>query len=228
MLKIARSVDERAGNSLMAWWDGQGAAAVLEHDAEAILIERAVGTRSLVAMAQSGRDDEATGILCMVAARLHATRTRQKPKLMPLYDWLAALWRAEGEHGRLSQAAKMARDLLDEDFDVTVLHGDIHHGNVLDFGERGWLAIDPKGIIGERTFDFVNIFRNPDPEVALAPRRFARQIQLIAKEANVDPIRLLKWTIALTGLSAAWFLEDGKEPTVDLTVMEIARAELAR
>jgi streptomycin 6-kinase len=228
MLKIARSVDERAGNSLMAWWDGQGAAAVLEHDAEAILIERAVGTRSLVAMAQSGRDDEATGILCAVAGRLHAARARKKPKLMPLYDWFAALWRAEGQHGRLSQAAKMARDLLDEDFDVTVLHGDIHHGNVLDFGERGWLAIDPKGIIGERTFDFVNIFRNPDPEVALAPRRFARQIQLIAKEANVDPIRLLKWTIALTGLSAAWFLEDGKEPTVDLTVMEIARAELAR
>jgi streptomycin 6-kinase len=110
---------------------------------------------------------------------------------------------------------------------VTVLHGDIHHGNVLDFGERGWLAIDPKGLLGERTFDFVNILRNPDPEIALAPGRFARQVRLIAEFANVDRARLLGWTIALTGLSAAWFLEEGERPTVDLAVMEIALAELA-
>lgn len=45
--------------------------------------------------------------------------------------------------------------------DVVVLHGDIHHGNVLDGGERGWRAIDPKGLLGERTFDFVNILLAP-------------------------------------------------------------------
>jgi streptomycin 6-kinase len=229
MLKVARSADERAGNSLMAWWQGDGAAAVLEHDSEAILINRAVGGRSLIRMAQSGHDGDATRILCAVAARLHATRVQAKPKLVPLHDWFAALWRAEGKYGeKYSAAAKMARELLGADHDVTVLHGDIHHGNVLDFEDRGWLAIDPKGLLGERTFDFVNIFRNPDPEIALAPGRFARQVYLIAEQARVDPVRLLKWTIALTGLSAAWFLDDGEEPAVDLAVMDITLAELAR
>jgi streptomycin 6-kinase len=42
------------------------------------------------------------------------------------------------------------------------LHGDLHHENVLDFGERRWLAIDPHGLHGERFFDFANIFTNPD------------------------------------------------------------------
>jgi hypothetical protein len=42
------------------------------------------------------------------------------------------------------------------------LHGDIHHDNILDFGRRGWLAIDPKRLFGERGFDYANLFCNPD------------------------------------------------------------------
>jgi type IV secretion system protein VirD4 len=37
--------------------------------------------------------------------------------------------------------------LLAEPRDVGVLHGDLHHDNVLDFGARGWLAIDPNDIV---------------------------------------------------------------------------------
>jgi streptomycin 6-kinase len=33
--------------------------------------------------------------------------------------------------------------------------------DVPDFGARGWLAIDPKGLYGERGFDYANIFCNP-------------------------------------------------------------------
>lgn len=45
---------------------------------------------------------------------------------------------------------------------MAVLHGDLHHGNVLDFGPLGWLAIDPKGLHGESGFDYANILSNPD------------------------------------------------------------------
>jgi aminoglycoside/hydroxyurea antibiotic resistance kinase len=54
-----------------------------------------------------------------------------------------------------------------------VLHGDLHHGNVLDFGLRGWLAIDPKGLLGERGFDFANIFTNPISPIRGAASRVA-------------------------------------------------------
>jgi streptomycin 6-kinase len=49
----------------------------------------------------------------------------------------------------LSPAAT-ARELLAKPSEVVILHGDIHRGNVLDFGPRGWLASDPKGLVGER------------------------------------------------------------------------------
>lgn len=229
MLKIAHEDEERRGPDLMIWWGGDGAARVLEHEGDAVLLERAMGHRSLVAMARDGRDDEASRILCDVAARLHAPRNHPLPELIPLERWFGELWPGAAKHGGiLGQAASTARALLDQPQEVGVLHGDLHHGNVLDFGPRGWLAIDPKRLLGERGFDFANIFRNPDLEIAKTPGRLARQATAIAETAQLDRARLLRWVLAYAGLSAAWVLNDGDDATLDHTVAEIAAAEIDR
>jgi streptomycin 6-kinase len=81
------------------------------------------------------------------------------PELIPLSRWFAALEPGAAKYGGiLVNAATVARDLLNQPREASVLHGDLHHGNVLDFGARGWLAIDPKRLLGERGFDFSNIF----------------------------------------------------------------------
>jgi streptomycin 6-kinase len=144
MLKIAREAEERRGAGLMTWWDGAGAARVLAHDGDAVLLERATGHRSLKDVVHDGADDEASRILCDVAARLHAPRNRPLPDLIPLSAWFAELEPAAARHGGiLARAAEAARGLLNDPRETAVLHGDLHHGNVLDFDERGWLAIDP-------------------------------------------------------------------------------------
>jgi streptomycin 6-kinase len=149
--------------------------------------------------------------------------------LVPLPEWFAALEPGATRHsGILEQAAATARHLFAEPRDIVVLHGDIHHGNILNFGSRGWLAIDPKGLLGERAFDFVNILRNPDAQVALTPGRFSRQVTVIVEAAGLDRVRFLKWILAFTGLSAAWILGDGDEPRLDLAVAELAAAELSQ
>jgi streptomycin 6-kinase len=79
MLKIAHEPEERFGAGLMIWWDGDGAARVLAHDDDALLMERAVDGETLAAMARGGRDDAASRILCGVAARLHAPRPHRRP-----------------------------------------------------------------------------------------------------------------------------------------------------
>lgn len=229
MLKIAVEAEERRGNLLMAWWDGDGAAPALAHDGAAILLERANSQASLVEMARGGRDDEASRTICAVAARLHQTRGAPPPALMPLSCWFAALWPAADHHGgMLAQAAATARELLETPRDIVALHGDLHHANILHFGSRGWLAIDPKGLVGERGFDFANILRNPDRETATAPGRLGRQAGIVAASAGLDPVRLLKWTLALAGLSSAWLIAEGWHPELDLAVAEIVAAELNR
>jgi streptomycin 6-kinase len=96
----------------------------------------------------------------------------------------------------------------------------------LDAGPRGWLAIDPKGLLGERTFDFVNLLRNPDPATATAPGRFARQVGVAAEAGALDSRRLIEWTLAFAGLSAAWHLADGSSAELDFAIGAIAAAAL--
>ena len=54
MLKIARPEEEQSGALLMKWWGGQGAARVLELEGDALLMERAIGPRSLNGMVREG------------------------------------------------------------------------------------------------------------------------------------------------------------------------------
>jgi streptomycin 6-kinase len=233
MLKLSVEEEERLGGVLLEWWDGDGAARVLARDDTALLMERAMGSNSLAAMARSGDDDEACRILCDAAARLHCPRGKQPPELIPLEHWFRALEPAAARGGIFTRCAEMARMLLAEPRAIGVLHGDLHHDNVLDFGARGWLAIDPKRLVGERGFDYANIFTNPDladpsRPVATEPGRFLRRLDVVSKAAGLERKRLLGWVLAWTGLSAAWFLDDGEPAVIDLRIAELAAAELDR
>ncbi|MGL4560088.1 MAG: aminoglycoside phosphotransferase family protein [Afipia sp.] len=234
MLKIADHEDERIGGSVMQWWNGEGAARVLARDDVAVLLERAQGTASLAEMSRTGRDDEACAILCSVASRLHGHRSNPPPGLITLEQWFRDLAPAAAKYGGiLTKSAEAARVLLAEPRDVRVLHGDLHHNNVLDFGARGWLAIDPKHLIGDRAFDYANIFTNPDLDhpqwpVATIPERFARRLEIVTDAAKIERTRMLRWILAWTGLSAVWYLDDGDPAEVDLRVAEFASAELNR
>ncbi|CAN5774006.1 aminoglycoside phosphotransferase family protein [soil metagenome] len=228
MLKVSHAPEEIAGGILMAWWNGQGAAPVLAHEGEALLMLRATGSGSLAEMARSGQDDAASRIICTALDGLHAPRAGRLPaSLRPLPDWFGQLEPAANRHGGvLAKSLAMSKLLLADPREVFVLHGDAHHGNFLDFGELGWLAIDPKGLIGDRGYDYANLLCNPDRATAVTPGRIAWQVGVVAAAANLEPGRTLQWLLAYAGLSASWTLSDGNNPAGALQIAEIAAAEL--
>ncbi len=234
MLKVALESEEKHGGTLLAWWDGDGAARLLAAHDDAILLERAQGARSLSDFARQGRDDEATTIICETIAKLHRPRRKPLPDLISLPVWFRELDPVAASHGGiLARAAQIAHALLADQREIGVLHGDIHHDNILDFGARGWLAIDPKRLYGERAFDYANIFGNPDladpsRPVATLPGRFARRLDIVVAQAGLDRHRLLQWIVAWSGLSAAWFIGDDGSPEIDLAVAAFALAEIDR
>ncbi|CAN7274616.1 aminoglycoside phosphotransferase family protein [Acidovorax sp. Leaf78] len=229
MIKIARHIDERIGALVMCWWDGHGAARVYACDeqAGALLMERAAGPGHLLTMAANGQDDAATKIVCDTIGQLHAKRPSPPPEellsLSCFFESLAPMAQREG--GLMAECAVVANRLLDSQHEQVVLHGDAHHSNILDFGERGWLAIDPKRVTGERSYDYVNVLCNPDLKTCTDPTRFARQLDIVLNTASLDRRRLLQWVMAHAALSAAWFLEDGERDEAD---KELAVADLAR
>ena len=99
MLKMSADPQERVGGALMESWGGSGAARVLARDNNALLTERASGTRSLAAMSRSGDDAAACRILCATARDLRTPRSNPPPELTPLATRFRDLVPAAAERG---------------------------------------------------------------------------------------------------------------------------------
>jgi streptomycin 6-kinase len=229
MLKAAMTREEQHGLDLLAWYDGDGAVRILERADKAILMERAMGTRSLKAMARAGEDEAALAVLCAAADRLHAPRGAAEPKsLQPLSVRFRPLEAAAIKYGGvLVRCWDAARTLLATSRDERPLHGDLWHDNVREDDSRGWLVIDPMGFHGERTYDYAVMLTNPDfPEVAADPGRIRRRAAFVAELAGLELDRLIRCMLVDAGLYAVWSMSGGHEPRA-LAVAEVAATMVA-
>jgi streptomycin 6-kinase len=204
MLKAAMQPREVRAAGYLEWLDGNGAVSVLAREQDAMLMERAAGPRSLVGIDASGLPGEAYAILCDVAASLHRPRGTVPVEAMPLSAWLQRLNDVSSSSDFFERMAQKAAMLLDGKHDIAILHGDLHHWNVLDGECRGWLAIDPNGLVGDRTFDFALMVLPTNLKEDRTHAVLWSRAQMIARLAHLDADRLLSWTAVQAALWAAW------------------------
>ena len=79
-----------------------------------------------------------------------------------------------------------------------LLHQDFHGANVLD-SARGWLAIDPKPLVGEREFDTASLLRDRRWELRNDPgaaARVRRRLDRLSADLGLDRDRMRGWGIA--------------------------------
>jgi streptomycin 6-kinase len=216
MLKVARVAEEARGGRVLAWWAGRAAPEVHEVNDQAVLMDLASNHRTLTALCLAGRDDETTNILCETITSLHGVpdKSSAPTDLVPLPLWFQDLIEtraAKPQADKIQRAAAMVRKLLEASATETqvVLHGDVHHGNVLDFNGR-WHAIDPKGLFGHRAFDYANIFCNPSTAVAL--KNFHRRLAIVSELSGLDIDTVRSWVIAWCALSVVWTDKTGGQP----------------
>lgn len=95
--------------------------------------------------------------------------------------------------------------------DQVLLHGDLHHWNILSATRQPWLAIDPKGVVGEREYDTGAILRNPWGKL-YTPQNLkriqARRVDIFCEMLGFERERILGWGMAQAVLSAWWSVED--------------------
>ncbi|GHO62075.1 hydroxyurea phosphotransferase [Ktedonobacter sp. SOSP1-52] len=109
----------------------------------------------------------------------------------------------EAEHLYAELTASMATPML--------LHGDLHHDNILQAEREPWLAIDPKGLIGEPAYETGALLRNPLPDLLHRPnpgRIQKRRVAILSEELGIDRARIRDWGLAQCVLSAWWTIED--------------------
>ena len=220
VLKILTEIghEERVGAVALGYYDGHGAVQLLNHDDGAQLLEYVPGS-DLVGFALRGDDTYATKIIARVLRKLHSNPPSTPPDgLVHLQRWWRELFRKadiDREQGNRSiyvRAAAIAQHLLDTERDKVVLHGDIHHENIRFHPQRGWLAIDPKGLYGERTYDTANTLCNPRFEVLseiFTPQRLLTNATILSDSLDINLQRLLQFMFVYTCLSASWSLNGG-------------------
>lgn len=208
---------------------GSGAVRVLRSDNGAHLLEYCSGPRLLDL--ESGYDDDvAIPILADVVSRLRL-QERERPIGVPtLAERCKALSRtlqsSTGTTAILFQKARQIADQLLADEVPTLLHGDIHHENVLRCDRPdgpSWLAIDPQGVWGDPAYEVANLFGNPldHPEITLRQDRPKRLASILADALELPAPRILEWAFVHSCISAAWAIEDGLDPSYRLRLAEL-------
>jgi streptomycin 6-kinase len=229
VLKIVKSQGDewRAGDILSAF-HGSGAVRVLACDEGAVLLERALPGESLFELSRAGRDDEAIGIIADTIAKMSS---RVTPVAAPsVHDWgrsfATYLTSADARIPRedVVHAGKVFAHLASSQTKTRLLHGDLQHYNVVRDARRGWLAIDPKGVIGEVEYEIGAALRNPVdlPSVFLDRGAIERRVAHFAHALTLDRDRILAWAYAQAVLSAIWNVEDGFDVDPDSSVLKLA------
>jgi streptomycin 6-kinase len=204
--------DEQRGAVALHYFDGHGAVRLLRYDEGAQLMEYAAGDE-LVTLVERGEDENATRIIAQVIQQLH-TVPQEAPKdgMIMLAHWFEALFvkaaadKQVGIQSIFERGASIAAQLLADQQEIRVLHGDIHHYNI-KHSPRGWLAFDPKGLVGERTYDCANALCNPVmPELAHNEIRLLSNAAIFADTLALDRSRILAFTYAYACLNASQWL----------------------
>lgn len=191
-------------------FSGFGVVEVIVESERVLLLERAVPGNSLRSYFPL-KDEEGIQIICDVMNRLH-----QAPlpisEFPGIEDWLMVLDKEWDIPLDYLQKARTLRDqLLATSTEPVLLHGDLHHDNVLQQGD-GWLVIDPKGVMGEPTYEVAAFIRNPISEIWSMKNindLVKKRIASFAKVLHLDSKRIQDWCFVQAILAWVWVLEDG-------------------
>ena len=223
----------------LKFYAGHGACHLLDADPEKglLLLERLQPGYMLATLED---DEHATRIAAEVMKNLWQSSSdfnRLTTEVVPtnfihLKDWFDGFKRLRqrfnGGTGPLPEklveiAEALSSELLTENKEEMLLHGDFHHFNVLA-SERGWLAIDPKGVIGSKGYEVGPLLINPIDRFLNGsnPRvQTEKRIAILSEMLGMERERIRSWAICHAILSAWWSVEDGEDWTYAVRCAEI-------
>lgn len=208
---------DREARALLSF--GSGATSVVEHDAGLGLLvtARVLPGDDIRPLARSD-DDDATREIAQLAVLLHADPQPDTglPELREIGQAFDAADDPRLPAEIVEAAHSMFADLTVDPIAPVVLHGDLHHLNVLNTGQ-GWWAIDPHGWIGDPAFEVAALLANPrglveggdargidGRELAARARRRA---SIYAEVTGYDVDRLIAWGFVGCVIAELWMIE---------------------
>ena len=217
-------------------FNGEGACRLIEYDAKRywMLLERLRPGAMLVTLED---DEEATHIAADVMQKIwrptesasllansekqHSTQKQASglQNFIRLSDWFDGLKKLRphfrGGTGPLDEklverVEASVKEFFLENHKPVLMHGDFHHYNILS-SERGWLVIDPKGVIGPACYEVGPLLLNPWGELINKVDyrgMIKRRIDILHERLGFERERIREWGLAHAILSAWWSIEE--------------------
>jgi streptomycin 6-kinase len=218
-------------------YGGRGSVRLVDADAgDGVLLLEKLSPGNMLSEFGRENDAEATRIAARVMKRLW----RPVPvdhQFKTIGQWAMGFKRLrdrfQGETGPfhpdlVAEAEAIFRRHLASGEAAVLLHGDLHHYNILAAEREPWLAIDPKGIVGDPAYDAGALLRNPIYSIYEWPDLAAvqsRRLDILAEELDFERRRLQDWAVAQVVLSAWWsFEEEGRTGEEWIKLAESIRA----
>jgi streptomycin 6-kinase len=215
VLKVGVPTREvEAAIAALRLWAGKGSVALIEAIPEkgALLLER---LRPGTPLAAVDDEDLSVGVAADVMRRLW--RPPPEGHSFPtVSDWGEDFHLLRERFGGttgpfpahlVERAEAVFEDLGASMGPAMVLHGDLHPLNICRAERQPWLAIDPKGVVGEAEYEVGAFLRNPLPELLRGthPEKVLhRRVQGFVEHLGLDRGRVVLWNFAQAVLSAWW------------------------
>lgn len=158
------------------------------------------------------QDKTAVDYACSIMKKLHTRQLPSHVKFTTINNWFSLFNRLEVPHD-LQNHVKRAHMIVDELQSSAqshhLLHGDLHHDNILLNASGNGIAIDPKGIIGEAAYDVGAFMCNP-AELSSQPNVseiLAARLEQFSNILQINRTRLAKACYARIILSACWTVQ---------------------
>jgi streptomycin 6-kinase len=225
VLKISYDRDDESEHEHLALqhWGGRGAVRLLRADPRrrALVLERLhrEDLRDLW-------DVEACTVVGGLYGQLHVPALPQLRTVASYVErWAAALRTlprdAPVPRRLVEQTLSLVPDLLADQDDLRIVHGDLHYFNVLAADRQPWLAIDPKPMAGDPHYEpapmLWNRFEELEGDVRDGVRR---RFHTLVDTAGLDEDRARDWVVVRMVLNAHWAIEDARAQHRALSAQE--------
>jgi streptomycin 6-kinase len=210
-------------------FNGEGACRLIDYDEEKywMLLEH---LKPGVMLSTLEDDEEATQIAAELIQKIwrfdysapNTSLRSARDKFIELSDWFDGLKRLRamfnGRTGPINEklvdrVEQSVQDFFAENHKPVLMHGDFHHFNILS-SERGWLVIDPKGVIGPACYELGPFLINPWGDLFSGKDYLGitkRRIDILHERLGFERERIREWGVAHAVISAWWSIEESED-----------------
>lgn len=212
--------------SALRFFNGHAAVKLLDYDSNyhALLLQQAIPGKSLKSIYPEKCDcviDEYINTI----NKLHCQKNSDIHLFIHISEWLSSLDRIKSDKipkNLLNKAIQLKNHLLNTSKNEIILHGDLHHDNVILNGTE-WIVIDPKGVIGEAEFEIAafDVIHSSEFNKEDLRKLFDSRIKRLSEKSKLDFQRIKDWFFVRLILSAVWSVEDKSDPSWAINLVNI-------